>query len=48
MKHPFPGRNVPLKEKIKHPIKCAEKRKNKWIYRLANHPRFSYWTLNMI
>ena len=41
-------KNITLKEKIKHLIKFAEKRDNKWIYRFANHPRFSYWALNMI
>ena len=41
-------KNITLKEKIKHLIKFAEKKDNKWIYRFANHPRFSYWALNMI
>ena len=41
-------KNITLKEKIKHLTKFAEKKDNKWIYRFANHPRFSYWALNMI
>lgn len=41
-------KNVTLKEKVKHIIKFAEKKEGKWIYRFANHPRFSYWGLNMI
>ena len=40
--------NATLKEKVKHLIKFAEKKDSKWIYRFANHPRFSYWALNMI
>lgn len=38
-------KNVTLKEKIKHLIKFAEKKDNKWCYRFASHPRFSYWAL---
>ena len=41
-------KNVTLKEKVKHLIKFAEKRDNKWIYRFAYHPRFSCWALHMI
>jgi len=41
-------KNITLKEKIKHLIKFAEKKDNKWIYRFANHPSFSYWALSMI
>lgn len=41
-------KNITLREKIKHLTKFAEKKDNKWIYRFANHPRFSYWALNMI
>ena len=41
-------KNATLKEKVKHLIKFAEKKDSKWIYRFANHPRFSYWALNMI
>jgi len=35
-------KNVTLKEKVNHLIKFAEKKDSKWIYRFANHPRFSY------
>lgn len=41
-------KNATLKEKVKHLIKFEEKKDSKWIYRFANHPRFSYWALNMI
>ena len=41
-------KNATLKGKVKHLIKFAEKKDSKWIYRFANHPRFSYWALNMI
>ena len=41
-------RNVTLSDKIKHLIKFAEQKNNGWMYRFANHPRFSYWALNMI
>ena len=41
-------RDVPLYEKIKHLVKFAEKINNKWVYRFASHPRFSYWAFNMI
>ena len=30
-------------DKLKHLIKFAEKRDEKWIYRFASHPRFAYW-----
>ena len=39
---------MPLYEKIKHVFKFAEKINNKWVYRFASHPRFSYWAFNMI
>ncbi|CAB4043659.1 Hypothetical predicted protein, partial [Paramuricea clavata] len=41
-------RNVPLQEIIKHLLKFAEFIDGKWVYRFANHPRFSYWAFNMI
>ena len=41
-------RGVPLQEHIKHLLKFAEIIDGKWIYRFANHPRFSYWAFNMI
>ncbi|XP_028408480.1 uncharacterized protein LOC114531038 isoform X1 [Dendronephthya gigantea] len=41
-------RDVPLQERIKHLLKFAENIDGKWVYRFANHPRFSYWAFNMI
>ncbi|CAB3979506.1 ATP-dependent DNA helicase PIF1 [Paramuricea clavata] len=41
-------RNVPLQERIKHLLKFSEFIDGKWVYRFANHPRFSYWAFNMI
>ena len=41
-------RDVPLQERIKHLLKFAEIIDCKWVYHFANHPRFSYWALNMI
>ena len=41
-------REVPLQEQIKHLLKFAEIINGKWVYRFANHPRFSYWAFNMI
>ena len=41
-------RNVPLQERIKHLLKFAEFIDSNWVYRFANHPRFSYWAFNMI
>jgi hypothetical protein len=41
-------RDVSLQERIKHLIKFAEIIDDKWVYRFANHPRFSYWAFNMI
>lgn len=41
-------RNESLKEKIKHLIKFGERKEKNWIYRFAEHPRFSYWALNML
>ena len=46
--NPALNRDVPLCGKIQHLIKFAEYIGNKWVYRFANHPRFSYWALNMI
>ena len=34
--------------KLKHLIKFAEKRKGKWVYRFASHPRFGYWAYNIL
>ncbi|CAB4040246.1 Hypothetical predicted protein, partial [Paramuricea clavata] len=36
-------RDVPFQERIKHLLKFAEIIDGKWVYRFANHPRFSYW-----
>ena len=41
-------RDVPLHEQIKHLLKFGEIIDGKWVYRFANHPRFSYWAFNMI
>ena len=41
-------RDVPFQERIKHLLKFAELIDGKWVYRFANHPRFSYWAFNMI
>ena len=41
-------RDVPLQERIKHLLKFVELIGGKWVYRFANHPRFSYWAFNMI
>ncbi|CAB4010673.1 ATP-dependent DNA helicase PIF1, partial [Paramuricea clavata] len=41
-------RDVPLQERIKRLLKFAELISGKWVYRFANHPRFSYWAFNMI
>ena len=46
--NPATVRNITLKEKIRHLIKFAEKKDNGWNYRFTNHPRFSYWALNMV
>ena len=35
--------NVTFSSKVQHLIKFAEKNDNKWVYRFASHPRFSYW-----
>ena len=34
-------------DKLKHLIKFAEKRDEKWIYRFASNPRFAYWAYNI-
>ena len=41
-------RDVALQERVKHLLKFAEYINDKWVYRFANHPRFSYWAFNMI
>ena len=41
-------RDVSLHERIKHLMKFGEFLNGKWVYRFANHPRFSYWAWNMI
>ena len=41
-------RDVSFAERIKHLIRYGEFIDSKWVYRFANHPRFSYWALNMI
>ena len=41
-------RDVPFQERIKHLLQFAEIIDGKWVYHFANHPRFSYWALNMI
>lgn len=41
-------RDIPLGEKIKHLLKYAERKDDRWIYRFASHPRFAYWAFNMI
>ena len=41
-------RDAPLQERIKHLLKFAEIIDGKWVYRFANHPRFSHWAFNMI
>ena len=38
-------RDVPLQEQIKHLLKFVEFIDGKWVYRFANHHRFSYWAL---
>ena len=43
-----PQRDIPFQERIEHLLKFAEIIDGKWLYRFANHPRFSYWALNMI
>ncbi len=41
-------RDVSLQVRIKHLLKFSEIIDGKWVYRFANHPRFSYWAFNMI
>ena len=36
-------RDVPLQEQVRHLPKFAEIIDGEWVYRFANHPRFSYW-----
>ena len=40
--------DIPLSGRIQHLIKFAECIGNRWVYRFANHPRFTYWALNMV
>lgn len=42
------NRDVPFNSAIKHLLKFGEFKNGQWNYRFANHPRFSYWALNMI
>ena len=41
-------RDVSFQERIKYLLKFAEIIDGKWVYRFANHPRFSYWAFNII
>lgn len=41
-------RDVSLPERVKHLLKFAEMKNGKWTYRFASHPRFAYWSFNMI
>lgn len=41
-------REISLSNKIQHLIKFSEFVDEKWVYRFASHPRFSYWALDMI
>ena len=41
-------RNVSFQDRIKHLLKFSEYVNGKRIYRFASHPRFAYWSLNMI
>ena len=41
-------RNVSFQDRIKHLLKFSEYVNGKLIYRFASHPRFPYWSLNMI
>ena len=36
-------RDVPIQERIKHLVKFAKFINGSWVYRFANHSRFSYW-----
>lgn len=45
---PSVKRDVLFCNKIKHLLKFGECVNGHWVYRFANHPRFSYWALNMI
>ena len=46
--NPSTTRDVNFINKVKHLLKFAESVNGKWNFRFASHPRFSYWTLNMI
>ena len=41
-KNPSLYQDIPLGEKIKHPLRFGEKKNGRWIY------RFAYWAFNMI
>ena len=41
-------REISLSKKIQLLIKFAEFVDEKWVYRFASHPRFSYWALDII
>ena len=45
---PSLNRDVPFASRIKHLLKFGEWLHDHWVYRFAEHPRFSYWALNMI
>lgn len=45
---PSVNRDVPFCNRIKHLLKFGKLVNQRWVYRFANHPRFSYWALNMI
>ena len=46
--NPSLHKRVTLIEKFRHLCKFAENKNGLWHYRFAQHPRFSYWALNMI
>ena len=41
-------RAVQRAERIKHLLKYAEQKDDRWPYRFASHPRFVYWAFNML
>ena len=46
--NPSLHRDVPISSRVQHLIKFAEYNNDRWVYRFATHPRFSYWAFNMI
>ena len=46
--NPALTREVTLQDSIKHLIRFSEYLNEKWVYRVASHPRFIYWALTMI